>query len=373
MKLLSIVGARPQFVKAAVLIHAFEKYAAETGELIEHQVLHTGQHYDAQMSDVFFQELGLRPPDISLHIGSGPHGIQTAAMLATIEGALHKWRPDAAIVYGDTNSTLAGALAAVKMHIPVVHVEAGLRSFNRAMPEEINRIVSDHVSSLLLCPTKTAIQNLEREGIAEHGVLVGDLMLDAALYYADAAAVHNANRIPPNCGDRYALVTLHRAENTDDPVRLKALIRVLNMLPLPIVLPVHPRLKKQLGNEGLQLLQDMEHVHLQEPASYFEMLALEKQSQLILTDSGGVQKEAYFLGVPCITLRDETEWSETVVGGWNYIAGHELGKVPSRVESLIRGNGALPYGPRDLESFGGGNAGRSAALAILQLGKRETR
>ncbi|MHB1020772.1 MAG: non-hydrolyzing UDP-N-acetylglucosamine 2-epimerase [Acidobacteriaceae bacterium] len=360
-------------MKAAVLVHAFEKYAAESGEVIEHQLLHTGQHYDTQMSDVFFQELGLRKPDIALHIGSGPHGIQTAAMLATIEGSLHTWRPDAVIVYGDTNSTLAGALAAVKIHIPVVHVEAGLRSFNRAMPEEINRIVSDHVASLLLCPTKTAVLNLEREGLADRSVLVGDVMLDAALYYVDAAADHNANRIPQGCGDGYALVTLHRAENTDNPHRLKELLEVLSELPLTVVLPVHPRLKKQLGDEGMQKLQHMRHMHLQEPASYFEMLALEKKSRLILTDSGGVQKEAYFFGVPCITLRGETEWTETVAGGWNYVAGCELGKVPSRVESLIRGNGAMPYGVRDLENFGGGNAGRSAALAILQMGKRETR
>jgi UDP-N-acetylglucosamine 2-epimerase len=369
MKLLSIVGARPQFVKAAVLMRAIDQVSSEQNVRIEHRLLHTGQHYDRNMSDVFFQELGIRSPDIALHIGSGPHGIQTAAMLATIEGALSQWRPDAVIIYGDTNSTLSGALAAVKLHVPVVHVEAGLRSFNRQMPEEINRVVSDHVSTLLLCPTQTAIANLKKEGLAERGVLVGDLMLDAALHYADAAVEHNKGKIPQSCAEQYALVTLHRAENTDDKRRLQTLLQVLRELPLPAILPVHPRLKKEFGEEGMCALQEISHIHLQEPASYLEMLALEKSAKLILTDSGGVQKEAYFLGIPCITLRNETEWTETVTGGWNYIAGRDLDAVPSRVESLMRGNGAVPYGPRNLENFGGGNAGRAAALEILQIEK----
>ena len=362
MKLLSIVGARPQFVKAAVITDAL----AGTGGH-EHRLVHTGQHYDARMSDSFFRQLRLPQPDYSLGIGSGPHGAQTGAMLASIEEAMLDWHPDAVIVYGDTNSTLAGALAAVKLHIPVVHLEAGLRSFNRRMPEEINRVVSDHVSALLLCPTGTAVRNARSEGLGEKCTLVGDVMLDALLKYAAIAPEHlliEAGRLKAR---GYALVTLHRAENTDDDQKLDAFVDTLERLPLPVVLPMHPRLKAKLGDAKLQRLEAMEHVHLLGPCEYLEMLALERDALVILTDSGGVQKEAYFLAVPCLTLREETEWQETLAGEWNRVLGTDPQRILPVVESLVRGNGATPRALPDLDQFGGGKAGLRCVEAISAM------
>lgn len=365
MRVLSVVGARPQFVKAAVLIDAFEHYSQSTGEQVHHLLLHTGQHYDARMSDLFFEQLQIPAPDISLGIGSGSHGVQTAAMLQGIEAALVEHRPDVVIVYGDTNSTLAAALAAVKMHIAVVHIEAGLRSFNRAMPEEINRVVSDHISSLLLCPTGTAMENLEREGV-KNCVLVGDVMLDAVLRYSDHASIASCLEGSGLSSKEYALVTLHRAENTDDPVRLGNLMTVLEELPVPALLPLHPRLKKLLGEEGNRRLAKLNHVHVTEPAGYFEMLSIEKHAKMVLTDSGGVQKEAYFVGVPCLTLRDETEWIETLQGNWNRVVGTDPRAVLPLVAGLAEGNGVFPSEPRDLDKFGGGRAGIRSVEAIVK-------
>lgn len=363
MKLLSIVGARPQFVKAAVLLHAFAEWARAAHCPLEHRLLHTGQHHDAALSGVFFEELGLPAPDVELHVGSGKHGAQTGAMLAGIEEALEASRPDAVLIYGDTNSTLAGALAAAKLAIPLVHLEAGLRSFDPAMPEEINRVVSDSVSALLLCPTRTATENLRREGRGENSVWVGDVMLDAALRYAPRARRQGrkALGLAPRS---YALATLHRAANTDDTARLDAFAELLLRLPLPAVVPMHPRLEKCLGPARLARLRGRRDLHLRPPAPYLEMLGWEQDARLILTDSGGVQKEAYFLGVPCVTLRRETEWLETVHDGWNTVTGLDPAPALAAVGRLLR---ALPTAERDLDSFGGGCAGRRSVEATVSL------
>ncbi len=369
MKILSVVGARPQFVKVAVLVNAFDQYNRDHGNCIEHRLLHTGQHYDPQMSDVFFDELDLPKPYVSLGIGSATPGVQTAAMLASIEACLGKWRPDAVIIYGDTNSTLAAGLAAVKLHIPLVHLEAGLRSFNRRMPEEINRIISDHVSDLLLCPTATAVSQLGTEGLAEKARLVGDVMLDAVLQFAERSTAAALLKAMGLAGKDYALVTLHRAENTDDFYKLADVISTLEQLPVSAVLPVHPRLKKLLGDEGRRMLSSYKHIHLIDPVGYLEMLALQKSALLILTDSGGIQREAYFLGVPCLTLREETEWLETLTGGWNHLVGTRPPKVLDHVRSLLSSNGACPRAQRDLRIFGEGHAGIRSVEAVVSLGE----
>jgi UDP-GlcNAc3NAcA epimerase len=312
MKIVSIVGARPQFIKAAVLSREIRKEHTEV-------LIHTGQHYDENMSQVFFDELDIPAPNYFLGIGSGSHGAQTGAMLAGIEEVLLKEQPDCVLVYGDTNSTLAGALAAVKLHIKVAHVEAGLRSFNRRMPEEINRVLTDHVADLLLCPTQTAVDNLAAEGITAGVHLVGDVMYDGLLW-----AVERGKRTSTILADlglspkNYALVTVHRAENTDDPERLGGILDALNQIEETIVWPVHPRAHKKLEELNWQ---PAEHIRLIEPVGYVDMATLEAQARVILTDSGGMQKEAYWLGVPCITLRDETEWVETVEAGANEIVG----------------------------------------------------
>ncbi len=366
MKILSVVGARPQFVKAAVLFKAFETYASQSGKRIEHHLLHTGQHHDAGLSDIFFQQLRLPQPHVSLGIGSGKHGMQTAAMLASIEAAFENWRPDVVVIYGDTNSTLAGALAASKMHIPLAHLEAGLRSFDREMPEEINRIASDHLSDLLLCPTRTAMINLSREGRGRASAWVGDVMLDAVKMYATSAddCPRKQLGLPPKS---YAVVTLHRAGNTDSPGKLRDFVDLLEQMPIDVILPMHPRLQRCLGEQVHQLLR-CSHVHLIPPVGYFEMLALQRDSRMILTDSGGLQKEAYFLGVPCLTLRDETEWVETLHGGWNKVMGMDVNKVLPTVHSLLANDGACPTTERDLSKFGNGRAGFACVEAIMQFG-----
>ncbi len=365
MKIVSVVGARPQFIKAAVLVKAIEEYASRQRVRVEHSLLHTGQHYDARLSDIFFEQLGLPKPQTSLGLGSGKHGMQTAAMLASIEAAFDRQRPDAVIVYGDTNSTLAGALACAKMRIPLIHLEAGLRSFDRSMPEEVNRVVSDHVSDLLLCPTTTAIENLRTEGLGARGQLVGDVMLDAVLLYSGVAQT----RYSPHAQMRkpFALVTLHRAGNTDDPARLHAFVELLRRFPIRVVLPMHPRLKHCLGPGGCAALERMPHVELLPPAGYLEMLALERDALVILTDSGGVQKEAYFLGVPCLTMREETEWGETLHDGWNRLVGLSAERILPLIASLVSDNGAVPRAARDLGSFGAGVAGEACAHAIVRF------
>jgi UDP-GlcNAc3NAcA epimerase len=308
-RIISIVGARPQFIKAAAVSRAF----VQTPE-IEELLLHTGQHFDDNMSSVFFEELAIPEPRYNLDVHGGGHGEMTGRMLAAIEEVITKETPDAVLVYGDTNSTLAGALAAAKLHIPVIHVEAGLRSFNRRMPEEINRVVADHLSELLFCPTSQAVRNLAAEGITKGVHRTGDVMYDATVFAREAAS--ERSRIVETLGLRageYALCTVHRAENTDDPDRLSRILDYLERQSADheIVFPVHPRTRKLLdgtARKGLMLI---------DPVGYLDMHRLLSGAAQVFTDSGGLQKEAYFHRVPCVTLRDETEWVETVAAGWN--------------------------------------------------------
>ncbi|MEJ5239535.1 MAG: UDP-N-acetylglucosamine 2-epimerase (non-hydrolyzing) [Limisphaera sp.] len=347
LKIVSIVGARPQFIKAWPVSRALRQ-AGHTEILV-----HTGQHYDDAMSRVFFEELGLPQPDVHLGIGSGSHGQQTGRMLAALEPVLLEHRPDWVLVYGDTNSTLAGALAAAKLHLPLAHVEAGLRSFNKRMPEEINRVLTDHCSDLLFCPTQTAVENLAREGITRGVHLVGDVMQEALLEAREIARTRS--RILERLGlepRSYLLVTVHRAENTDDPARLRGIWEALTDLARarPVVFPVHPRTRKALAGLGLSVdtLEETAPVptdgalrvlrplpgldlRLLPPLGYLDMLRLEESAQVILTDSGGVQKEAWWLGVPCVTLRDETEWVETVTSGANLLAGTDAHRITNAV------------------------------------------
>jgi len=316
VRIFTVVGARPQFIKASVLSRLVrsERYRGRATEFL----VHTGQHYDENMSDVFFREMEIPDPDVNLGIGSGTHGRMTGEMLASIETLLLERRPDIVLVYGDTNSTLAGALAAAKLGIPVAHVEAGLRSYNMQMPEEINRLLTDHVSTWLFCPTTNAVENLRREGVPnslytgrQQSVLtVGDVMLDASLHYRARASERSLSKRPAarlGLPPRYVLATIHRAENTDKIERLRSIVQGLNAVAdTPIVFPIHPRTLKALATAGVALGR---HIHAIEPVGYFDMLDLEEACELILTDSGGVQKEAFFFEKPCITLRDETEWT----------------------------------------------------------------
>ena len=351
MKIVTIVGARPQFIKAAPLSRVLRQRHSEV-------LVHTGQHYDRNMSEVFFDELGIPPPDYNLAVGSGPHGWQTGQMLERIEDVLLKERPERVLVYGDTNSTLAGALAAAKLHLPIGHVEAGLRSFNRRMPEELNRLVSDHLADLLLCPCAQAAENLKAEGITRGVHVVGDVMADA-LCYALAAA-RNRSRILEKLHltpDHYLLATIHRPENTDAPQRLRQLMEAFAHIPEPVILPLHPRTRKQLDQLGLAASDNPRFI---EPLGYLDMVALEQAARLILTDSGGIQKEAYWLGVPCITLREQTEWVETVAAGWNVVAGAEMERILELVRSFA------PPAARP-ELYGDGQA---AARCAALLGER---
>jgi UDP-GlcNAc3NAcA epimerase len=327
----------------------------KANELSEYLV-HTGQHYDDNMSEVFFRQLRIPAPIIDLGVGSGSHGQQTGAMLAALEQVLLERRPDRVLVYGDTNSTLAGALAAAKLHIPVAHVEAGLRSFNRAMPEEINRILTDHLSDLLLCPTPAAVANLAAEGIHDGVHQVGDVMLDASLYYRNLIEESQEQiRLPVGLPDDFYLLTLHRAENTDEPARLRAVVDALNSLSgFPGVFPMHPRTRKALASQGLRLAS---HILAIEPVGFLEMLALESRCRFIVTDSGGMQKEACFLSKPCITLRDQTEWVETVQTGWNTLVGADPQKI-RRAFERVRAPAKLP------DFYGDGDAG-SKILSLL--------
>ncbi|UCG22613.1 MAG: UDP-N-acetylglucosamine 2-epimerase (non-hydrolyzing) [Chloroflexota bacterium] len=313
MKVLSVVGARPQFIKAAPVSAALRA--------VHHELLvHTGQHYDEEMSAVFFDELGIPMPDYNLGVGSGTHGWQTAQMLIGLEQVLLDEEPDLVLVYGDTNSTLAGALAATKLRIPVAHVEAGLRSFNWSMPEEVNRVVTDRCSQVLFCPTETARKNLSQEGITAGVHVTGDVMYDAILHFlpmADEGSVLNAYQV---MAGEYVLATVHRAENTDTRSSLEAVLACLAEIPWPVLLPLHPRTDAALARFDLALPMNVRAV---KPAGYLQMVALEKSARLIVTDSGGIQKEAYVLGVPCVTLREETEWVETVDAGWNKLVGRD--------------------------------------------------
>lgn len=325
MKIVSIVGARPQLIKAAALSRAIDCYNLQnSNDHITEILIHTGQHYDYNMSRVFFEQLKILPPKYDLGIGSGKHGEMTGAMLGSIELVLLEEEPDYVLVYGDTNSTLAGALAATKLHIPVVHVEAGLRSFNRRMPEEINRVLTDHVANMLFCPTATAARNLEKEGITKGVFEVGDVMYDVFLHYKSLVSTQSdilSKYNPVGC--EYCLATVHRQENTDNPGRLSNIFfafRELATREFPIILPLHPRTVKCLKDHNIKLDPDS-CVNIIPPVNYIDMIALECSARIILTDSGGIQKEAYFAGVPCVTLRDETEWVETIEAGANFLAG----------------------------------------------------
>ncbi len=357
MKILTVVGARPQFIKAAPVSHALRALPG-TEEIL----VHTGQHYDNRMSAVFFRDLALPPPDHNLGAGSGAHGAQTAAMLTGLEALITAEQPTGVLIYGDTNSTLAGALAASKLGVPVAHVEAGLRSFNRAMPEEINRIVADRLAALLFCPTPVAEANLAAEGITAGVHVVGDVMYDAVLQ-AEARAQATVTRrllrrlgVPPG---GYLLLTVHRAGNTDDPERLGRIVAALNALAEPVLFPCHPRTRKALARFGLTL---GAHVRRMQPASYLQMIALERNARLVLTDSGGVQKEAYWLGVPCLTLREETEWVETVAAGWNRLVGADPAAIAAAVADFRPAGTPPPH-------FGDGHAAeRIAAILAAEWG-----
>jgi UDP-GlcNAc3NAcA epimerase len=340
-RILTVVGARPQFIKVAAVSRAI----ATHGDLAE-TIVHTGQHFDHGMSEVFFEELGLPRPHHNLGIGGGGHGAMTGAMLQALEALMAELRPDRVLVYGDTNSTLAGGLAAAKLHLPVAHVEAGLRSFNRRMPEEINRVLVDHLADLLFSPTDAASANLRREGLDPGSIhQVGDVMFDCVRLFSESAATRRTL-----LGDlglepgQYVLATIHRAENTDDPDRLRIVAEALEQVArhLPVVLPIHPRTRQALDRFGIGL----PRTRIVEPVGYLDMLVLQRGAATIATDSGGVQKEAYFHGVPCVTLRSETEWAELVELGWNHLAPPGRAGLASEILASIgrRGASASPYG-----------------------------
>lgn len=361
MKILDVVGARPQFIKIAPVLRAIAYHNQENPDHRIWEVLvHTGQHYDYEMSQVFFDELNLKTPDYHLGVGSGSHGYQTGEMLKAIEKVLLVEKPDLVMVYGDTNSTLAGALAAAKLHIPVAHVEAGLRSFNKYMPEEINRVLTDHLSEFLFCPTQAAVENLHREAITKGVYLVGDVMYDAAIEYSALAEKksHILERLNLKTKG-YALATVHRAESTDDPKRLEAIfdgLKAVAQAGLKVILPLHPRTRKQVQSLGLSL----DSLNVIEPISYLDMILLEKNARVILTDSGGVQKEAFFFRVPCVTFREETEWVETVESGWNVLVGYDPKQILLRALSAQQGRDNFwPYGD-----------GRTAVKIIDLLNKK---
>jgi len=367
LTVLMVVGARPQFVKAAAILRALEPGAVGVGGsfVIETRLLHTGQHYDAALSEWFFSELDLPSPDHELGVGSGPHGAQTARMLEGVEACIQQDRPDVVLVVGDTNSTLAGALASAKLGVPVAHVEAGLRSYRRAMPEEINRVLTDHISALLFCPSYTAVANLRKEGIVEGVHQVGDVMFDVLSHHLPP--LEERVRVVQAVGvehGQFALATIHRAENTDDPDRLASILASLERvasLGIPVVFPAHPRTRRALADAG-----STHGLRVIPPVSYLQMLSLEASARVILTDSGGVQKEAYWLGVPCVTLRDETEWVETVDLGCNVLAGCDPDAVARAVQ---RGQPNLPRPP----VYGDGHSAERIVAALISWSQPDPR
>jgi len=348
------VGARPQFIKAAAVSRVLRRQHREI-------LVHTGQHYDYEMSGIFFDGLELPRADVNLGVGSGAHGAQTGVMLKGTEDILLAERPDFVLIYGDTNSTLAGALAASKQSVPVAHVEAGLRSFKRSMPEEVNRVVADHLSDLLLCPSEVSVQNLAAEGITRNVHLVGDVMLDV-LNWAKLRLSAKPSKVLDRLGVTrrgYLLATVHRSENTDDLTKLCKILGAFNSLDESVVFPVHPRTRKAIRDAHCQV---ESHVRLIDPVGYLDMVALAGAARLILTDSGGLQKEAYWLGVPCLTLRDETEWVETVEAGWNTLVGSDTENIVEAVRSSV------PIGPHP-PLYGDGFA---ASKCVDLLGKPTT-
>lgn len=346
MKIVSIIGARPQFIKAAVVSKEFIKRDG-----IEEILVHTGQHYDENMSKVFFDELEIPKPDYNLGVGSASHAVQTGEMLIKTEELLITEKPDWVLVYGDTNSTIAGALAATKLHIKIAHVEAGLRSFNKLMPEEINRITTDRISDLLLVPSQNAMKLLENEGLAENSLFVGDVMFDSILFYQKMAEQKFSLSDITDEKDFY-LATVHRAENTDDRQRLQNIFSAFSEMDKPVILPLHPRTRSKL--EGIDY---NENVKIIEPVSYLEMILLLKNSSKVLTDSGGLQKEAYFMQKPCITLRDETEWIETLNGNWNFIVGTNKNLI---LEKIL-----VDTFDEQGEYYGDGKAGEKIVESLL--------
>ena len=382
MKLITIVGARPQFIKAAAVsraIQAFNKKRKRIREIL----VHTGQHYDYMMDKVFFEELELPKSDYHLGVGSGSHARQTGIMLEKIEAVLQKEKPEVVMVYGDTNSTLSGALVAAKLNIPVAHVEAGLRSYNRTMPEEINRLLTDHLSTFLFCPTDQAVRNLLKEGIKNReGRIVknvGDVMYDSILYYSKiaekkSAILHGLNLVNPQSvppgrdNPQYYLATLHRAENTDDPKKLNSILKALNEIGrnTSVVLPLHPRTKKMMKVHHLFSFKNIKFI---EPVSYLGMLKLEKNAKAILTDSGGIQKEAYWLKTPCFTLREETEWVETVKSGWNVLVGTRMKRIVKEVshqEGRRSKTRLFERYPKEKEIFGDGKASQKIVQFLVK-------
>ena len=359
MKILTVVGARPQFIKASVV-------SAALGPVCDEVIVHTGQHYDRNMSDVFFEELNIPKPAYNLGVGSGTHGRQTGEMLIKIEKVIFEEKPDILMVYGDTNSTLAGALAASKLHIPVAHVEAGLRSYNMRMPEEQNRVLTDHISAWLFCPTETAAKNLRKEGIEKGVGVCGDVMLDSVLHFLKLAqsnpektAVYGQLGIEPK---QYRLATLHRAETTDGG--LDAIVRIFDafeQLPQPVVIPIHPRTRplaeEAVGKRGYR------NIRLTDPVGYLEMLLLTSGACQVLTDSGGLQKEAWFMKVPCVTLRKETEWVETLDGNWNVLADLTTEDILAKATRT-----AVDESARDRMPFGDGNASGRIAAELARYG-----
>jgi UDP-GlcNAc3NAcA epimerase len=337
MKIITVIGARPQFIKAAPVSRVLR-------EVHEEITIHTGQHYDSNMSDIFFEELHIPKPEYHLSVGSGTHGKQTGEMLAKIEEIVLKEKPDKLLVYGDTNSTLAGALVASKLHIPVVHIEAGLRSFNKKMPEEVNRILTDNISEFLFCPTDTAIQNLSNENITKNVYNVGDVMYDAVLYNRKLAQSSSEVLDKYNLKEKdYYLITVHRAENTDNLENITNILKSFSSIEGKKVWPIHPRTKGKIEQLGLNL-EEIPGLQVIEPVGYLDMLKLESNAKKILTDSGGVQKEAYFMEVPCVTLREQTEWVETLEGEANILVGTEVGETLQAVNKEVTPQYKLLFG-----------------------------
>lgn len=357
VKILTIVGARPQFIKAAVVSRTLRKH-----KHLKERILHTGQHYNPEMSSIFFQELDIPLPYKNLNIGSGSHGTQTGKMIQGVEKECLRIRPDMIVIHGDTNSTLAGALAAAKLHIPVAHVESGLRSYNWKMPEEVNRVLSDRISVIRFCPTQTAVKNLKKEGIKTGVYRVGDVMIDAIYYYQKESKKIPSSRLRALAPfEEFFLLTLHRPENTDHPFRLKNIFHGLAKSPLPFLFPIHPRTRKTLRKLNLSLPKT---IHLMPPISYLEMIWLQSHSKAVWTDSGGMQKEAVVLGVPCFTLRDETEWIETVQFGWNQLVGADSKKILRALTKASRFSKRKPFPVKRF--YGNGKAGEKIAKIIAR-------
>lgn len=355
-RIMTVVGARPQFIKAGVVSRALLEY-----DNFDETLVDTGQHYDDAMNRIFFEELNIPRPKYFLNVGSGMHGAQTGQMLASLERTMIDERPDLVLVYGDTNSTLAAAIAAAKLHIPIAHVEAGLRSFNRLMPEEINRVLTDHASSILFAPTQSAIKNLHNEGIPDMSVhFVGDVMFDSALYFSNKTT-KIIERLSLNRG-KYVLATVHRAENTDDSQNLRIILQAIEKISSfeRVILPLHPRTRKFIDQYGYSgLLGDA--VEILPPLGYLDMLTLEQSARVIVTDSGGVQKEAFFQGVPCITLRDQTEWTELVEHNWNRLIS------PLGVDEIVSAVKDAGLGDKDISLYGNGLASQLIAKTLTTI------